>query len=835
MAKQTYEELVFTADASKAIAAVSRLEVKIKKLTAAYEDSDKRTKESRAIRDELAASVDKLNLATSRETTSIKQNTSAHNNSTNAINAEIQALQAENRNLDMNSDKFKKNTVAISQHANKMNQATKATGGTASATMELSRIVSDAPYGIRGVANNLSQFTSQMYYAAAAAGGLGKAFKQMWSSLMGPLGVVLAITAVISAMDFFAGSTKKAEKEADGLDSTLSGLASTLDGLELSQKEVNKRMNEYVELLALKSKVEKEDKILSDKRILNNKEIDKAEANIAYQRKKMRDEENSPEIRKKAKGFFDAAVARLDMLKTKEQSFFKQSLANNTAYIKAKDEIGRGGDSTLQLLNEQLSKLKENREAVSKDNKQYLIETDKIIAKEKEIQAITGETDDPKEPKDPKKPKKAFSLIDFDDTKTVKKFLKEQELLLAKSNVEKLAINQKYRVQDLQAVFDNEKKKDQIKLDTYLNSEASDEQKQKAKDLFNQKQIDSETKHEDALIELNLAGAYKRGQLNIKIEEDFRGTMHQNQLERTQAHLATMSNLLSDNSVESLEFLHEAQREVWAVEDEIFKQSLEKKREKLTAQGFDFAQIQIEIDEDKFAREQEVADREVQLEIDKINRKKEVNEEYVSYISGLGDVFAAFGKKNEFLAIAGLALQKGAEIASVVIKTTAANSEISAAAAKDYSAAVTAGNSSVSQGFALMGNPITASIGSAMVTAGGVAVASAKAIPAAATLAKNKNRIKAGMSIAKIASTTLTSGALGGDSGDSGGGGSTGGGGGGSTSFAPSFNVVGNSNENQLAEGIGGQVNMPTRAYVVYDDIQQAGSVVEESIESSGI
>jgi hypothetical protein len=134
-----------------------------------------------------------------------------------------------------------------------------------------------------------------------------------------------------------------------------------------------------------------------------------------------------------------------------------------------------------------------------------------------------------------------------------------------------------------------------------------------------------------------------------------------------------------------------------------------------------------------------------------------------------------------------------------------------------------------------MGNPATLLIGKAMVSAGGIAVSSAKAIPAAAKLAKNKNRIKAGMSIAKIAATTLTSGALGGDSSDSGGGGSTGGGGGGSTSFAPSFNVVGNSNENQLAEGIGGQVNMPTRAYVVYDDIQQAGSVVEESIENSGI
>jgi len=54
-------------------------------------------------------------------------------------------------------------------------------------------------------------------------------------------------------------------------------------------------------------------------------------------------------------------------------------------------------------------------------------------------------------------------------------------------------------------------------------------------------------------------------------------------------------------------------------------------------------------------------------------------------------------------------------------------------------------------------------------------------------------------------------------------------------SFSPEFNVVGNSESNQLAEGIGNQVNEPTRAYVVYEDIQEAGSVVEDSIESSGI
>lgn len=54
-------------------------------------------------------------------------------------------------------------------------------------------------------------------------------------------------------------------------------------------------------------------------------------------------------------------------------------------------------------------------------------------------------------------------------------------------------------------------------------------------------------------------------------------------------------------------------------------------------------------------------------------------------------------------------------------------------------------------------------------------------------------------------------------------------------SFTPSFNVVGNSNENQLAQSISNQTNSPTRAYVVYEDIEEAGNVQNQSVESSGI
>jgi hypothetical protein len=52
-----------------------------------------------------------------------------------------------------------------------------ATGSATSSVMELSRVVSDAPYGIRGMANNITQLVSQMGTASVKAGGLGKAMK----------------------------------------------------------------------------------------------------------------------------------------------------------------------------------------------------------------------------------------------------------------------------------------------------------------------------------------------------------------------------------------------------------------------------------------------------------------------------------------------------------------------------------------------------------------------------------------------------------------------------------------------------------------------------------
>lgn len=90
-----------------------------------------------------------------------------------------------------------------------------ATGGATASALELGRIVSDMPYGIRGVANNMSQFASMMMFSATATDqatgktiGFTGAVKGLWTALKGPLGILLAIQAVIAALDHFGSQSK---------------------------------------------------------------------------------------------------------------------------------------------------------------------------------------------------------------------------------------------------------------------------------------------------------------------------------------------------------------------------------------------------------------------------------------------------------------------------------------------------------------------------------------------------------------------------------------------------------------------------------------------------
>lgn len=103
--------------------------------------------------------------------------------------------------------------------------------GTIPTMTSFSQIIQDAPYGIRGVANNIQQLTSQFGHLSANAGGSGKALKAMLSSLAGPAGILLAVSAVTSLLVSYG----------DEIGNIIRGN----NALAASQKEVNKALNDF--------------------------------------------------------------------------------------------------------------------------------------------------------------------------------------------------------------------------------------------------------------------------------------------------------------------------------------------------------------------------------------------------------------------------------------------------------------------------------------------------------------------------------------------------------------------------------------------------------------
>lgn len=121
---------------------------------------------------------------------------------------------------EVNAAKFKRFKKELDSTIGSQQSFKNASGGATSAVLELGRVVQDAPYGLRGMANNITQLASQMAFATKSAGGFGKALGQMGKAMMGPLGVVFAISAVVSILETMDSSNKKAKKSSDALSET---------------------------------------------------------------------------------------------------------------------------------------------------------------------------------------------------------------------------------------------------------------------------------------------------------------------------------------------------------------------------------------------------------------------------------------------------------------------------------------------------------------------------------------------------------------------------------------------------------------------------------------
>lgn len=168
-------------------------------------------------------------------------------------------------------------TVNLEHGLGKMNISA---GNARLTLLSMGQVIQDAPYGIRGVANNIEFLTQNFALLAGQAGGVGGAFKVLMHTMTGATGILFGVSVLTSALVFLSlhtGKSKEATKEATdawkdykkALEDIPKDLVKVLPETEAAMREANKQMLDmkqarldiYRDMLKQVEKAEKEARV----------------------------------------------------------------------------------------------------------------------------------------------------------------------------------------------------------------------------------------------------------------------------------------------------------------------------------------------------------------------------------------------------------------------------------------------------------------------------------------------------------------------------------------------------------------------------------------------
>lgn len=95
-------------------------------------------------------------------------------------------------------------TKAINTNSAAQNTNSRATANGSSTLTQFSRIAQDAPFGIIGIGNNLTATAESFGYLAQSSGGAGNALKAVGASLLGPGGIIFAVSLLTTGLTVMA-------------------------------------------------------------------------------------------------------------------------------------------------------------------------------------------------------------------------------------------------------------------------------------------------------------------------------------------------------------------------------------------------------------------------------------------------------------------------------------------------------------------------------------------------------------------------------------------------------------------------------------------------------
>jgi len=137
--------------------------------------------------------------------------------------------------LENSANKVNKPLKNASKGFEDMNSAAGVAGSTVT---EFGRLVSDAPYGIQGMANNLSQLGSMFSLLVVKAQKMNNGLstfqnvsKLLSAQIFGPVGILVAFQAVVAAIEFFSKKQKEATSAVSDFNKEIQSQVLALDQL----------------------------------------------------------------------------------------------------------------------------------------------------------------------------------------------------------------------------------------------------------------------------------------------------------------------------------------------------------------------------------------------------------------------------------------------------------------------------------------------------------------------------------------------------------------------------------------------------------------------------
>ena len=268
----------------------------------------------------------------------------------------------------------------------KVNQDQISNAGLAGATLtELGRTISDLPYGMRGVANNLSQLATLFFTLSGKTGGFVSSLRLLKAQLSGPLGVILAFQALISLLDFLIARKDKAKDSTDDLTDSMNEELIVLRDLNDAITDNIIKREQAVDIAKGLLKTDKELKKIIDDTTLSEEERADAVADLLQRRQKEFElEERVSKLRKKI-AEDRAKIEKIGLdIEEKKQNLLKVGIAEYGTRAALESELNELGNQQIELTETQEKTIRELGQAYI-ELSAYIDDTNKKREKEEAI------------------------------------------------------------------------------------------------------------------------------------------------------------------------------------------------------------------------------------------------------------------------------------------------------------------------------------------------------------------------------------------------------------------------------------------------------------------